>query len=168
MWQVYAAQAAIQIGSGLFGGKKADKAAKKAAKAQINAVTLQREEEARRAELDRSMSMAFARGAAYSSGTQVVPGGSTQQYLSFLASEGGRQREYDKAATQAEIQAIQQGAQGAGDSYRLQGLFDAASTAFGYGMARSTYKPSGPTPPGKGGKGGTGSFSARNIGAPST
>lgn len=111
-------QGGLQLGGGIVGSKKA----KKAAKAQAALTSFQRQEEARQISEQNAYDLSLARAAAFASGVQVTPGGSTQQYLNRIRAEGTHEEQFQKEATRLELQAIKRGGSALGDTLMYEGI----------------------------------------------
>jgi len=127
VWQAFAVGSALQLGGGILGSKKADKAAQKAAESQMRMTKLQRTEEIRQMSLGFAQEAGRARLAAFASNVQLS--GSTRQYLDTIKSEQRIQLANRRRAAIAEQYAIAAGAKGAGDSVLYAGISSAISTA---------------------------------------
>lgn len=134
----FAAAAVANVAGGILGSKSADKAAQKAAKAQMRLTGIQRAEERRQLGLDFLRQRGEARLAAYASNLIVDESASTRAYLTNIESEQRRQLRYIDRANQAEQLAIKQGARGAGDALLIQGLTNAVSSAASAYAAETT------------------------------
>ena len=138
--------AAVGVGASIFGGLSANKAAKKAAKEQAKFTGTRRAEEIRQRKLTHAETLGEAKALAYASNLQ--PTGSTNRYISALDMENMREISAAKFARKKEMEAIREGAQGAGNAlfYKAAGdALGAAASAYA-----STYTPTVATPKGGG------------------
>jgi hypothetical protein len=112
--------------SSYFGGKSADRAAKRAAKQQIamgkeNALLVEMETAESKRRLDMDAAKTVSTGAALSAASGFGKGSSLDNYMSNMAIEFRQERAWmDKASTQRQ-KAIKMGAQFSSDSLRSQG-----------------------------------------------
>ena len=119
---VSAGLSALQIGSSLLGGKKADKLAQKAAKEQAELTYAQRQEEMRRLRREAAQIQGRAIASVYAS--NILNTGSASRYLKELDMEHQRELLFAGQAAWKEREAIMAGAKGAGDALLYQGLGD--------------------------------------------
>ena len=139
--------AAVGVGSSIMGGLSANKAAKKAAEQQGELIELQRKEEMRQKRLNDRMEIGSATAAAYASNVQMS--GSTKKYIGGLNYQNMREMAYAKEANRLEQDAIEAGAQGAGNSFFYKAAGDAlgyAANAYARGAFQNTNPSYGGTP----------------------
>ncbi len=127
----FLATTAISIGSKIFGGMAANKAAQKAAEEQAAATTLRRTEEMRQRRLATDQQYGESRAKLYASNIQES--GSSARYLQAMDMENMREQSYARYAAKKEQEAILESGQGMGTSLFIAAAGDAlgaASTMF--------------------------------------
>jgi hypothetical protein len=128
----FIASTALSVGSKIFGGMAANKAAEKAAEEQAKFTGEQRAEEIRQLQLTNAQNLGAAKAAAYAGNIQAG-GGSTNRYLTTMDMENMRQISAAKYARKKEMEAILEGGQGVGNGmfYEAAGdLLGAAASGF--------------------------------------
>ena len=128
---VSAGIAAVGVGSSILGGKKAEAAAKNAAKAQIKALTSQRAAERRQLKRANEVTLGTAKAGVGASNIQF--GGSAKRYLGALKMENTREEVLHQQAQRREAEAVREGASGVGAP------FYAAAAGDVLGYAARTY-----------------------------
>ena len=123
----FIASTAISVGSQIFGGMAANKAAEKAAAEQAKNTMAQRTEQIRQNTLVGEQNLGNARARAYASNLQ--PTGSTGRYLSAIDTENQRTKSYAVYAAKREREAILESGQGAGNSLFYSAAGDALGAA---------------------------------------
>ena len=121
------AGAAIGMAGSLYGGSKADAAARSAAREQSKLVKSRRTEELRQTKMEQGGRRSAMRAGVAASNLQAT--GTSASYLKTQVHEDMRQVAWTERANQLEQRAIRKGAQGAGDAMRIAGVSNALSTA---------------------------------------